>query len=182
MGESIAASLGANPQGVTKILAWMVRATFLDPRIARSAALDVNGTKKAIGAIALTAAPGAVLGLLGAGSLGGVALTVVLSAGSIAVAAYALSALSQEMVGMKLPPALLLRVTAYALGANMLGFIPTLGQIAALWSIPASMAAVREVTGAETQKVAIFMGAWYLITIVSGMVIGPLLRPVLSIL
>jgi hypothetical protein len=69
-GESIANSMGANPSGVMKILAWIVRATFLDPRIARQAALDENGTGAAIGAIALTVLPGILIGWLGAGSFG----------------------------------------------------------------------------------------------------------------
>ena len=42
-GESLAASLGSNPTGFMKILSRLIRATFLDPRVARQAALDENG-------------------------------------------------------------------------------------------------------------------------------------------
>ena len=56
-GESIAKSFGEKPTGLMKTLAWIVRATFLDPRVARQAALDERGTNDALLAIVLTLPP-----------------------------------------------------------------------------------------------------------------------------
>lgn len=70
IGESLTSGLGPNPTGVLNVLSRIIRATFLDPRIARQAALDENGTGEAILAIVLTTLPGIVLGWLGASSFG----------------------------------------------------------------------------------------------------------------
>jgi hypothetical protein len=186
-GESIAGSLGANPTGIMRILAWMIRATFLDPRVARQAALDLKGNWNAIAAIALTAVPGILFSGLstmsfGSGILKILIVTTGLSVVSTAATVYILSALSASMVGVKLDPGVLLRVMAYATGANMLGFLPGVGQLVRLWSIPATVAAVREITAAETQKVAIFMIVGALITVAAAMVLGPILYGLFSFL
>jgi len=187
MGESMAGALGAKPTGVMRILAWMIRATFLDPRIARQAALDSKGNWNAIAAIALTAVPAILFGSLGTMSLGsGLVQALIVTTGltvvSTAATVYILSALSVSMVGVKLDPGMLLRAMAYATGANMLGFLPGLGQLVRLWSIPATVAAVREITAAETQKVAIFMIVGAVITVAVAMVLGPILYGMLSFL
>jgi hypothetical protein len=51
-----------------------------------------------------------------------------------------------------------------------------------LWSIPATVVAVRELTAAETQKVAIFMIVGAVITVAAGMVLGPILYGLFSFL
>jgi hypothetical protein len=186
-GESIAASLGDKPTGIMQILAWMIRATFLDPRIARQAALDSKGNWNAVAAIALTAVPAILFSGLSTMSLGSglikvLIVTVALTVVSTAATVYILSALSASMVGVKLDPGVLLRAMAYATGANMLGFLPGLGQLVRLWSIPATVVAVRELTAAETQKVAIFMIVGAVITVAAGMVLGPILYGLFSFL
>ena len=182
MGASIASSLGKDPQGVMKILSWIIRATFLDPQVARAAALDQKGTGTAVAAVALTAAPAAIISILGSGSVVANVMSLALTAVSLLIAAYLLSGLSQSMIGRKVPPGVLFRSIAYSLGANMLTFAPGIGPIVVLWSIPASTAAVREITAAETQKAVIFMVVWYLITVLSLIVIRPVLAPLLAIL
>ena len=170
-----------------QILAWMIRATFLDPRIARQAALDSKGNWNAVAAIALTAVPAILFSGLSTMSLGSglikvLIVTVALTVVSTAATVYILSALSASMVGVKLDPGVLLRAMAYATGANMLGFLPGLGQLVRLWSIPATVVAVRELTAAETQKVAIFMIVGAVITVAAGMVLGPILYGLFSFL
>jgi hypothetical protein len=64
----------------------------------------------------------------------------------------------------------------------MLGFLPGLGQVVRLWSIPATVVAVRELTAAETQKVAIFMIVGAVITVAAEMVLGPILYGLFSFL
>jgi hypothetical protein len=187
MGESVAASLGADPTGIMRILAWMIRATFLDPRIARQAALDSKGNWNAVTAIALTAVPAILFSGLstmsfGSGLIKALIVTTGLTVVSTAATVYILSALSVSMVGVKLDPGVLLRAMAYATGANMLGFLPGLGQVVRLWSIPATVVAVRELTAAETQKVAIFMIVGAVITVAAEMVLGPILYGLFSFL
>ena len=136
-GESIANSMGANPSGVMKILAWIVRATFLDPRIARQAALDENGTGAAIGAIALTVLPRhsdrlarrRLIWLRNRARA--LVTTVLMSVVSLGVMVGLLSALSQSLLGTKLSAGQLLRAIAYCQGANMLSFVPGIGAVAA---------------------------------------------------
>ncbi len=177
-GESLANSLGANPTGIMQILAWIIRSTFLDPRIARMAALDQNGNGAAIGAIVLTALPGVLLGWLGYGGFGfgivrALITTVVMSVVSLGIMIGLLSALSQNLLGVKLTAGQLLRALAYAQGANMLSFIPGIGRVISLWSIISGVAAVREISGAETQKVAIFM----IVGAVAGVIVSLVLAP-----
>ena len=186
-GESIANSMGANPSGVMKILAWIVRATFLDPRIARQAALDENGTGAAIGAIALTVLPGILIGWLGAGSFGfgivrALVTTVLMSVVSLGVMVGLLSALSQNLLGTKLSAGQLLRAIAYCQGANMLSFVPGIGRLLQLWTIVTGVAAVREISGAETQKVAIFMIVGAVASVIVVLVLSPILFGALSFL
>jgi hypothetical protein len=186
-GESIATSLGANPTGVMQILSWIIRATFLDPRVARQAALDENGTGAAIGAVAITALPGILLGWLGVGSFGfGIVrtliTTVLMSVVSLGIMVGLLSALSQNLLGVKLSAGQLLRAIAYSQGANMLSFVPGIGRILQLWSIVTGVAAVREISGAETQKVAIFMIIGAVASVVVVMVLAPILYGALSFL
>jgi hypothetical protein len=186
-GESIANSMGANPSGLMKILAWIVRATFLDPRIARQAALDENGTGAAIGAIALTVLPGILIGWLSVGSFGfGIVrmlvTTVLMSVVSLGVMVGLLSALSQNLLGTKLSAGQLLRAIAYCQGANMLSFVPGIGRLLQLWTIVTGVAAVREISGAETQKVAIFMIVGAVASVIVVMILSPILFGALSFL
>jgi hypothetical protein len=183
-GEAIANSFGANPTGIMQILAWIIRATFLDPRIARQAALDEKGTGAAIGAVAITAVPGLVLGFLGVGSYGLnivnlLVSTVLMSLVSLGVMVAVLSALSQNLLGVKLSPGQLLRALAYSQGANMLAFVPNFGRILGLWSIVSGVAAVREISGATTQKVAVFMIVGAVASVAAVLVLAPILYGIL---
>lgn len=186
-GESIANSLGPNPTGVMQIVAWIIRATFLDPRIARMAALDENGTGQAIGAIVITALPGILLGWLGVGSFGigivsALVTTIVMSVVSLGIMVGLLSALSQSVLGVKLSAGRLLRAIAYSQGANVFSFVPGIGRLIQLWSIVTGVAAVREISGAETQKVAIFMIIGAVAAVVVGLVLSPIIYGALSFL
>jgi hypothetical protein len=186
-GESIAKSLGENPQGIMKTLAWIVRATFLDPRIARQAALDENGTNNALIAIVLTCLPGIVLGGLGVGSFGAGMLrslvtTVVMTVVMMGIMVGILSALSQNLLGVKISTGRLLRALAYSQGANALSFVPGVGRLLGLWTIVSGVAAIREISGAETQKVGIFMVAGFVIGIVAVMIVSPILFGIFSFL
>ena len=67
-----------------------------------------------------------------------------------------LSALSQSLLGVRLSAGQLLRALAYSQGANMLSFVPGVGRLLSLWTIVSGVAAVREISGADTQKVADF--------------------------
>lgn len=185
-GESLVSGLGPNPTGVMKILARIIRATFLDPRVARQAALDENGTAEAIGAIVLTVVPGIVLGWLGASSFGfgilnALISTVLMSVVSLGIMVGLLSALSLSLLGVKLSAGQLLRALAYSQGANMLSFVPGVGRLLGLWTIVSGVAAVREISGAETQKVAIFMIVGAVAGVVVAMVIGPIVYGMLAI-
>jgi hypothetical protein len=170
-----------------KTLAWIVRATFLDPRIARQAALDENGTNNALIAIVLTCLPGIVLGGLGAGSFGAGMLrslvtTVVMTVVSLGIMVGILSALSQNLLGVKISTGRLLRALAYSQGANALSFVPSVGRLLGLWTIVSGVAAIREISGAETQKVAIFMVAGFVIGMVAVMIVAPILYGLFSFL
>jgi len=184
-GESLASGLGSNPTGVMKVLSRIIRATFLDPRVARQAALDENGTGEAILAILLTTVPGIVLGWLGASSFGfgiinAMISTVLMSLVSLGVMVGLLSALSLSLLGVKLEPGQLLRALAYSQGANMLSFVPSIGRVLALWTIVTGVAAVREISGGETQKVAIFMIVGAVAAVLASMFIGPVVYSALS--
>ncbi|MFH0998697.1 MAG: hypothetical protein V1844_24875 [Pseudomonadota bacterium] len=186
IGESLASGLGPNPTGAMKVLSLIIRATFLDPRVARQAALDENGTGEAILAILLTAVPGIVLGWLGASSFGfgilsAMISTVLMSLVSLGIMVGLLSALSLSLLGVKLAPGQLLRALSYSQGANMLSFVPSIGRLLALWTIVSGVAAVREISGGETQKVAIFMIVGAVAAVFASMFIGPVIYGVLSI-
>jgi hypothetical protein len=173
-GESIAKAFGENPTGIMKILAWIVRATFLDPRVARLAALDENGTRDALIAILLTALPGLLLGGLGIGALGvgfvrALVTTAVSTVVMLGIMVGILSALSRSLLGVRIPPGRLLRAIAYSEGANALSFVPVVGRLLGLWTIVSAAAAVREISGAETQKVAVFMVVGFVFGMVAAM-------------
>lgn len=186
-GEAIANALGASPTGVMRILSWIIRATFLDPRIARQAALDENGTGAAIGAIAITALPGVLLTWLGMGSLGFGVLrilvsTVVMTILSVGVMVGVLSLLSQSLLGVKLSAGQLLRAIAYSQGANAIAFVPDIGRILQLWTVVSGIAAVREISGATTQKVAVLMIIGAVASVAAALVLAPTVYGVLSFL
>lgn len=181
-GESIAASLGSNPGGFMKILAWMIRATFLDPRIARQAVLDKAGNGAAIGAFALSMAP-AWLYLLLAGNPylynsiyhAMIISTVIVSIAGMVATIFILAMLSKGLLGVRLGAGQLMRALAYAQGAAVLGFIPILGILIRLWTIPTSIAAIREISGAGTAKAIVFIVIGGAVTIVAMMLLSPIL-------
>ena len=185
-GESIAASLGGNPTGFMKILSWMIRATFLDPRIARQAALDEAGNVEALGALALTMVPSWLYLLLAGNPYAYnsiyhamIITTVVVSIAGMAATIFVLAALSRSLLGVGLGAGQLLRALAYAQGAAVLGFIPILGMLIRLWTIPTSIAAVREISGAGTAKAVVFMLAGALVTVAAMLLLSPILMRML---
>ena len=56
----------------------------------------------------------------------------------------------------------------------MLSFIPGIGRILQLWSFVTGVAAVRAISGAETQKVAIFMIIGAVASVVVALVLAPI--------
>jgi hypothetical protein len=177
-GGSIANSFGANPNGVARIAAWIVRATLLDPQVARQAALNEHGNRHAIGAIALMTVPAILFVWLGAGALGlvgALATTLVVSLASVGAMVGLLSALAPSMLGVQIPAGRLLRAIAYSQGANVVAFVPGIGPLLQLWSIVAGAAAVRAISGADTQRVAIFMVVGAVAWLVVAMVLTPVL-------
>ncbi|MGD9972028.1 MAG: hypothetical protein AB7S77_03110 [Desulfatirhabdiaceae bacterium] len=182
----MAAGLGQNPTGVMKVLAFIIRATFLDPRVARQAALDESGNWEAILAIILTVAPGILLTSLGATSIGfgilnALITTVLMSLISLGIMVGLLSGLSLSLLGVKLSPGQLLRAIAYSQGANMLSFVPSFGRLLAMWTIVSGVAAVREISGGETRKVAIFMIVGGVVVVLASIFISPIIYGMLSI-
>lgn len=187
-GESLAASFGSNPSGFMKLLAWMIRSSFLDPRIARQAALDKGGNMAAIGAFAIAMVPSWLYLLLignsfgfgsyyyGSSYLHAVLISTVLI-GIIGLVAtiFVLSLISKSLLGVSLSAGQLMRALAYAQGAAFFGFIPVLGVLIRLWTIPSSIAAVREISGADTAKAIIFILIGGAITVVAMMALSPIL-------
>lgn len=186
VGMTLVNGLGPAPTGVMKIVSRIVRATFLDPRVAREAALDQNGTGEAVLAILLTTVPGVALGWLAVGSVGAWMVTamitsVLMSLVGVGIMVGLLSALSLSWLGVKLSPGQLLRALAYSQGANMLSFVPGVRTLLALWTTVAGLAAVREISGAETQKVAILMIVVAMVTVLLAMVIVPVVAGALAV-
>jgi len=186
-GESLASSLGANPTGVMQVLSRIIRATFLDTRVAREAALDQKGNAAALGAVAITTVPGILFSILGVGSFGvGIlqmlAVTLVMSIASLGIMVGLLSVLSQNLLGVKISAGQLLRALAYSQGANMLAFVPSIGRVISLWSIVSGVAAVREISGATTQKVAVFMIVGAIASVVAALVLAPIVYGAFSFL
>jgi len=179
-GDSIANSFGAEPTGFIKVIAWMVRATCLDKRVARAAAQDTGGNGAAIAALAITATPGVLFGILVSGfRMGlvlGVATTVVLTVATLTITFFSLSMLSAKIVDINLPVGTVLRVLAYPQAIAVLGSIPILGSfigpVARIWSIVASAEAIREVTGAKAEKAIIFAAIGALIQACVWMVLS----------
>ena len=108
--------------------------------------------------------------------------TIVLTVVNLAIMVGVLSALSQNLLGVKLSGGRLLRALAYSQGANALGFVPGIGRLLSLWTIVSGVAAVREISAAETQKVAIFMVVGAVIAVVAAMVLSPILYGIFSFL
>ncbi len=183
----MAASLGNNPSGFMKIIAWMIRATFLDPRVARQAALDETGNGAAIGALLISMAPSWLYMLL-AGNLflfssvyhAMIISSVIVSIAGLIATIFVLAALSKPFLGVSLSAGQLMRSLAYAQGAAILGFIPLLGWVIRLWTIPTSIAAVREISGADTVKALIFIFIGGAITVLAMLLLSPILIAVLA--
>jgi len=179
-GDSIAQSFGAEPTGIVKIIAWMVRSTFLDKRVARAAAEDTGGNGAAIAALAIIAAPGIIFGMLLSGFRMGLLLalvsTLVVTAITLTVTFVSLSMLSEKILDIKMPAGTVLRVLAYPQTISVLGSIPILGSfigpVARIWSIVASAEAVREVTGARAEKAILFAAIGALIQACVWMVLS----------
>ena len=171
-----------------KTLSWLIRATFLDPRIARQAALDEDGNLGALGALAVTMVPSWLYLLLAGNPYlynsiyhAMIISTVIVSIAGLAATIFALAVLSRPLLGVGLGAGQLMRALAYAQGAAVLGFIPVLGTLIRLWTIPASVAAVREISGAGTAKAVVYMILGALVTVAAMMLLSPILmRTVLS--
>ena len=72
-----------------------------------------------------------------------------------------------------------MRALAYAQAVGVFGFIPVLGWLIRLWTIPTSIAAVREISGADTVKAVIFIFIGGAITVVAMMLLSPILMGLL---
>jgi hypothetical protein len=181
-GDSIAQSFGAEPTGIVKIIAWMVRATFFDKRVARAAAQDTGGNGAAIAALVIAAIPAIIFGALfngfRMGFITGLATTIVLTALTWTIVFFSLSMLSARIVDIKMPVGTVLRVLAYPQAILIFGAIPILGgfigPVARIWSIVASAEAIREVTGTRAEKAIIFAAIGALIQAVVWMVLSVL--------
>jgi len=179
-GDSIAQSFGSEPTGIVKVVAWMVRATFLDKRVARAAAQDTGGNGAAIAALAIAAIPSIIFGALfngfRMGFVAGLGTTIVLAAVTPAIVFFSLSLLSARIIDIKLPAGTVLRVLAYPQAIMAVSAIPILGgfigPVARIWSIVASAEAIREVTGTRAEKAIIFTAIGALIQACVWMVLS----------
>lgn len=185
-GAPLAQGLGPNPVGPMGIVSRIIRSTFLDPRVAREAALDEAGTRDAVLAILLTSVPSVLLSLLFSGSIGPWVLTLMISTLlmsllSLGVMVWLLSALSMPMLSVKLSAGQLLRALAYAQGASVLAFVPVFGRVLGLWSIVSGLAAVRAISGAETRRAAAFMIVGAVAAVLAAMALAPLILGALTV-
>lgn len=179
-GDSIAQSFGAEPTGFIKVVAWMVRATFLDKRVARAAAQDAGGNGAAIVALAIIATPSILFGFLfngfRMGIIAGVIATIVITVLTLTIMFFSLAMLSEKIVDMKMPVGMVMRVMAYPQTLSALGSIPILGgfigPVARIWCIVASAEAIREVTGTKAEKAIIFTAIGALIQACVWMVLS----------
>jgi hypothetical protein len=94
--------------------------------------------------------------------------TVVVSIVGMAATLFVLAALSRSLLGVSLGTGQLMRALAYAQGAPVLGFIPIPGTLIRRWTIPSSIAAVREISGVETAKAVVFMIVGALVTVAAN--------------
>lgn len=185
MGASFAKGLGPNPVGAMNLLSRVLRSTFLDPRVAREAALDESGNRDAVLAILLTTVPGVLLSILLSGSLGPWMLTflistLLMSLLGMGAMVWLLSVLSMPMLGVRLSAGQLLRGLAYAQGASLLAFVPVFGRVLGLWSIVSGLAAVRAISGAETPRAAAFMLAGAVAAVLVAMALAPVIMGALA--
>ncbi len=163
------------------MLEMMVRGAFLDPRAYRQAALDANGNAAAAGALGLTFLS-AVLGgylirfsLPGFSSIGFLAASVLLQVLSLAVAIVIMAVLSQPVLGRKLEFGHIFRALAYAQSPGVFSVVPVLGQLINLWRLPTSVAALREISAAETVKAVILLILGAVASSIVALVLAPLL-------
>jgi hypothetical protein len=186
VGDNLARSMGLGKPGMP--MGWlemMVRGAFLDGRVYRQAALDVNGNGGAILALVAPVVASAIgTSLLSFGSMrfpgGYFAFTMVIGAVigvfSMVVALGAMSALSQSITGWKLGFGQILRALAYAQSPGVLGIVPIIGGLlGGLWRIPTTLAAIREISGGDTGKAAILLLIGGVASVVLAMVLSPLL-------
>jgi hypothetical protein len=184
-GDNLVRSMGlARAEGQMGWLEMFVRGAFLDARAYRQAALGVNGNGGAILALAIpfiaSAIGSSLLGLSFAAFLGRFALfTMVVSAvigfGSMVVALWVMSALSQAVVGWKLGFGQIFRALAYAQSPGVAGIIPFVGWLLGLWRIVTSLVAIREISGADGGKAAVLLIIGAVAAVVLGLVLSPLL-------
>ena len=188
-GENIARSMGlAKPGMPMGFLEMMVRGAFLEARVYRQAALDVNGNGAAIMAILcpfIASAIGSALlssmftfrlgGFFGAYALFSMVVGAVIGVFSLVVALFVMAALSQSIVGWKLSFGQLFRALAYAQSPGVLGIIPFLGWIFGLWRIPTSLVAIREISGADGGKSAILLIIGAVASVVLALILSPIL-------
>jgi hypothetical protein len=165
-------------------LEMMVRGAFLDGRVYRQAALDVNGNGGAILALVTPVVASAIgssllsfgyARFLGAYFAFTLVVTAVIGVFSMVVALGAMSALSQSITGWKLGFGQILRALAYAQSPGVLGIIPVLGWLFGLWRIPTSLVAIREISGGDGGKAAILLLIGGVAAVVIHLVLTPLL-------
>lgn len=184
-GDNLARSMGlAGKEGQMGWLEMFVRGAFLDARVYRQAALGVNGNGGAILALAVPFIASAIgtslLSLRFAAFLGHFALyTMIVSAvigfGATVAGLAAMSALSLSIVGWKLSFWQIFRALAYAQSPGVAGIIPFIGWLLGLWRIPTSLAAIREISGADGAKAAVLLIVGGVAMVVISLVLSPLL-------
>jgi hypothetical protein len=185
VGDNLARSMGLGKPGMP--MGWlemMVRGAFLDGRVYRQAALDVNGNGGAILALVAPVVASAIgssllsfgyARFLGAYFAFTLVVTAVIGVFSMVVALGAMSALSQSITGWKLGFGQILRALAYAQSPGVLGIIPVLGWLFGLWRIPTSLVAIREISGGDGGKAAILLLIGGVASVVLALVLSPLL-------
>lgn len=187
-GEQIVSAVGLSQAktGIGGIFARIIRSTFLDPRVAREQALNEAGTNDAVIALVILSVPAMLLGLLTtlAFRFGMVSAVVsfVISIVMAFVSVFILSILTKPILGVGITFPQLLRATTYAQGARLLAFIPVLGALLGLWSFVSMLAAIREITAAETGKLIVFIVVAIVVSVVAGIVVGLLSAPLLLLL
>jgi hypothetical protein len=163
------------------LLERMVRASLLDPKTYRQAALDETGMMTAwqVAAIAFIAtALGPMLDRLGNLSLSTLIYLVgqvVAQLVSFAAGAAAVTWLMPSVAKVKLSFGQVFRPLAYAQAPGVLGIIPGFGSLLGFWRLFTFVAAIREISGCEAGKAVILMLIGFVGSLVAAAVLSPII-------
>jgi hypothetical protein len=191
IGENLCRSLGLSKPGMPMgFLEMFVRGAFLDGRVYRQAALDVNGNGGAAMALVIpfvAAAIGSTLlgslfsvgfafgRIFGLYAIFSMVVSAVIGIVALVAALFVMAALSQSITGWKLGFGQIFRALAYAQSPGIFGIVPFLGWLLGLWRIPTSLCAIREISGGDGAKAAILLVIGAVASIVLTLVLSPLL-------